>query len=725
MEHKENVHRESIVDTLKDNYMPYAMSVIVSRAIPEIDGFKPSHRKLLFTMYKMGLLTGRRSKSSNIVGQTMKYNPHGDGPIYETMVRLAESNESQLHGYIDSKGNFGKVYSREMKYAAARYTEAKLAGICKELFHNIDKDVVDFVDNFDGELKEPKLLPTTFPNILLKSNKGIAVGMASSIPSFNLEEICNYTIAHIDRPGTPVTKHIQAPDFHTGATILLDHKEMEDILRTGRGSFRMRAKYRYLRKENLIEIYEIPYPTTIEAIIEKTIDQIKKGRIKEINDIRDETDLKGLCITIDLKRGVDPDLLMDKLYKMTTLEDSFACNFNILLDGHPKVMGIAEIIKEWLLFRRGSVIRLARYEQTEKSNRLHLLEGLELILLDIDRAIAIIRQTEKEKDVVPRLMEAFQLTDVQAEYVADIKLRNLNKEYLLKRIGEIEQLKKDIAVLLHLQADEKAQNNYIKKELRAVIKSHKKQRRTDLVSIDEVSVYVPEEDSVGNYHVNVFVTKEGYIKKITDGSLRGNDLQKLKENDEILYEISMNNDEILYVLSSKQTMYQLKIDEVPDTKASQLGDYLPNLLGGEEDEELELALYTKDHAGHIVFVYRNGKIAKIPLAAYQTKSFRSRIKKAYSEVSPLVQAFYMPQSADVVLNSSKDRSARIPIDLVSEKVTKSSQGVQAVRLHKEETVESCMVIPIDREHKPLPRASKIPSVMHKVEQNHSFFEEMK
>lgn len=687
MDKQINNVKENIVDTLMDNYMPYAMSVIVSRAIPQIDGFKPSHRKLLYTMFEMGLLKGNKIKSANVVGQTMKLNPHGDMAIYETMVKLSKSHENLLHAYVDSKGNFGKAHSRDMKFAAARYTEVKLEALAYEIFKDIDKDTVDFVDNYDSTTKEPTLLPTTFPNILVKANKGIAVGMASSIPSFNLKEICDFTIAYMKNKNIAVKDYINGPDLPSGGDLIYDEAILDEIYSIGRGSFRIRGKYRYIKKEGIIEIYEIPYTTTVEAIIEKIIELIKAGRIKEIADIRDETDLNGLKIAIDVKKSADIDKLMAKLYKTTTLEDSFGCNFNVLINSSPRVMGFKEIIDEWLIFRKSSVIRKAIYEKEKKGHKLKLLLGLKEILLDIDKAIKIIRETKKEKDVISNLMEGFNLEQEQAEYIADIKLRNLNEEYLLNRISEINSLSKEIAELEILSTDEKAQNRYIAKEIKEVGIKYGQERRTTILMPEDIVHHV-HTNEVADYKVNVFLTKQGYIKKITDSSLRGNSEHKLKEDDSIIRTIQANNKDTIIAISDKQNWYQLKLHELPDTKASLLGEYIPNILSMESDERILKIMMTHDYKGHMFYIFDNGKVAKIPLKAYETKGFRRKMQNAYSNKSALVNLLYGEEEIFIKFVSSDGRVAIIDTTMLNPINSRNSIGVQTVKLAKKVSVLS-------------------------------------
>ena len=683
------VLEQPITDTLEINYMPYAMSVIISRAIPEIDGFKPSHRKLLYTMYQMKLLTGGRTKSANVVGATMKLNPHGDGAIYETMVRLSRGYGALLHPPVDSKGNFGKVYSRDMAYAASRYTEVKLDGICEELFRDIDKDVVDFVPNYDGTLTEPVLLPTTFPNILVSANMGIAVGMASNLCGFNLTEVCEAAIARIRHPEADLLDTLRAPDFPTGGQLLYDRKEMENIYRTGRGSFKVRAKWRYVKSENLIEIYEIPYTTTAEAILDKVAELIKLSKIREVADMRDETDLSGLKLAIDLKRGTDPDQLMQKLFRTTPLQDSFACNFNILVDGMPKVMGVGEILDRWTAWRSDCVRRSAQFTLRQKEEKLHLLRGLGAILLDIDKAIAIIRGTEKDAMVVPNLMEGFQLDRVQAEYVADIRLRNINKEYILKRTAETEQLEKDIADLADLIAKPARIQKEIIRQLEAVKKAHGQDRRTEILLQDQLAEEVPEEEDVPSYPVHLFLSREGYFKKITPQSLRMSGEQKYKEGDGSAFHWETTSAAELLFFTNRQQCYKAFAHAFDDSKASVLGDYLPAKLEMEEGETILWAGLAGDYTGQLLFFFANGKVARVPLASYQTVTRRKKLTGAYSDKSPLKDVLALPagQEEDVVLYSTEGRALLFQTDGIPVKTTRSTQGVQVMTLKKSYQVD--------------------------------------
>lgn len=638
------IHEQAITETLETNYMPYAMSVIVSRAIPEIDGFKPSHRKLLYTMYKMGLLRGNKTKSANIVGQTMKLNPHGDQTIYDTMVRLTRGNEALLHPYIDSKGNMGKQFSKNMQYAAPRYTEAKLDKLAEELFKDIDKDVVDFVPNYDGSMEEPTLLPVTFPSVLVNANQGIAVGMASNICPFNLAEVCRTTIAYIKDPAVDVLEIMPAPDFPGGADLIYDEEKMREIYETGRGSFKLRAKYRVDKKNNLIEIYEIPYTTTVEAIIDAIVDKVKSGEIKEINDIRDETDLQGLKITIDCKRNTDYDLLMQKLYKSTPMESSFACNFNILINGYPRTLGVRNIIAEWLVFRRVTVKRAKQDSLSEKDSKRHLLRGLEAILLDIDKAISIIRNTEKEADVIPNLCAGFDIDKLQAEYVAEIKLRNLNKEYILKRVSEIENLDKDIAELEKIIKSAKLIDKVIIKELEQVIKNYSQTRRTTIIAEENIEEYV-EEEFIDDFNLKVFLTDHGYLKKMALTSLRSAGDLKLKDNDKIIQVEQGTNADLLFCFSTAGNLYRIAMDDLEDNKPSDWGNYLPSTLDLDPDESIFfVVLYGGDrenYTGEIMVASQNGRVSKIALSEYETKSRRRKILNAINVKKPPIGAVYL------------------------------------------------------------------------------------
>ncbi len=687
------VLEQPITDTLTVNYMPYAMSVIVSRAIPEIDGFKPSHRKLLYTMYKMGLLTGGRTKSANIVGQTMRLNPHGDAAIYETMVRLARGNGALLVPFVDSKGNFGKVYSRDMAYAASRYTEAKLEPICNEIFREIDCQTVDFVDNYDNTMLEPTLLPTAFPNVLVSANMGIAVGMASNICSFNLREVCAATAAWIRNPDCDLMEYLPAPDFSTGGEILYDAAEMERIYSTGRGSVRLRARWRYVKEGNLIEIYEIPYTTTTEAIIDKVSELIKAGKVREISDMRDETDLSGLKLTIDLKRGVDPEKLMQKLMRATPLMDSFGCNFNLLIAGMPRVMGVREILEEWTAWRTECVRRRVFFQRQKKQEKLHLLKGLRRILLDIDKAIAIIRETELESEVVPNLMIGFGIDRQQAEFVADIKLRNINREYILRRTQEVEELEREIAELDALLQSEKKLRGVIVKELNAIAEKYGEPRRTGIL-YDSVSCEPDDEPETPDYPVSVFVSREGYFKKITPKSLRMADEQKFKEGDSLLFSCETTNAAELMVFSDRCQVYKARCADFEDTKASALGDYLPGKLGFDEGENFFALCMPGDYSGSVLFVFENGKVAKVELAAYQTKSNRRKLTGAYSDKSPLKALFRLTEDVQLALYSTEGRALVFSTAQLAAKTTRATQGVAVLTLKRKASL--CRAVELER-----------------------------
>ena len=678
---------QAISETLEINYMPYAMSVIVSRAIPEIDGFKPSHRKLLYTMYKMGLLKGKLTKSANIVGQTMQLNPHGDAAIYETMVRLARGNETLLHPFIASKGNFGKVYSRDMAYAASRYTEAKLEAICDELFRDIDSDTVDMVDNYDASRKEPTLLPTTFPNVLVSANQGIAVGMASNICSFNLREICETTIALINNPEHDVLETLPGPDFSTGAELLFDEAATREIYSTGRGSFKLRAKWRYEKKDNIIEVYEIPYTTTSEAIIDKVAELIKAGKIREINDMRDETDLNGLKLAIELKRGNEPEKVMQKLFRLTPLQDSFSCNFNILICGNPHVMGVGEILEEWTAWRIECVRRRLVFQIQKKEDRLHLLKGLERILLDIDKAIAIIRETEMESEVIPNLMIGFGIDEIQANYVAEIKLRNINKEYILKQLKAVDELEQEIARLKDILGSSRKVKNLIIAELKEVAEKYGQPRKTEIVYETAQLDVAEEEDDTPDYPVTLFVSKEGYVKKITAQSLRMSGEQKFKEGDSLAFSRETNNKAELLVFTDQCQCYKTKLSDFADGKASQLGDYLPQKLGMDPGENVLHVILPGDYKGFILFFFENGKAAKVPLSAYETKTNRRRLTGAFSDKSPLKAAMTLDADAQVVVYTSDGRAAIFSTALLLPKTTRNTQGVSVVSLKKKAAVE--------------------------------------
>ena len=682
---------QAISETLELNYMPYAMSVIVSRAIPEIDGFKPSHRKLLYTMYKMGLLTGGRTKSANIVGQTMRLNPHGDAAIYETMVRLAKGNETLLHPFVDSKGNFGKVYSRDMAYAAARYTEAKLDSICAEVFKDIDSDTVDMVDNYDATMKEPALLPTTFPNVLVSANQGIAVGMASNICSFNLREVCDTAIALMKNPDHDILETLPGPDFSTGGELLFDEAATREIYATGRGSFRLRAKWRYVKDGNLIEITEIPYTTATEVIMDKVAELIKAGKIKEISDMRDETDLGGLKLTIDLKRGVDPEKLMQKLFRLTPLQDSFPCNFNILIAGMPRVMGVGEILDEWTAWRTDCVKRRIFFQVQKKEDRLHLLKGLERILLDIDKAISIIRETELESEVVPNLMIGFGIDEIQANYVAEIKLRNINKEYILKQTRAIDDLEGEIADLRDTLNSPRKLKNVIIKELQAVADKFGQPRRTEIL-YDAQEAAPEEEDDVPDYGVTVFVSKEGYLKKMTAQSLRMSGEQKFKEGDSLSFSQETTNRAEFLVFTDRYQCYKSRLSDFDDGKASQLGDYLPQKLGFEAGENLVALVFCGDYKGFLLFFFENGKAAKVPLSAYETKTNRKKLTGAYSDRSPLIKVVALDTDEQMAVYSTDGRAAIFSTAQLLPKTTRNTQGVAVMTLKKKAALRDAVLL---------------------------------
>ncbi len=719
---------QHITDTLEINYMPYAMSVILSRAIPEIDGFKPSHRKLLYTMYKMGLLTGGRTKSANIVGQTMRLNPHGDAAIYETMVRLSRGNEALLNPFVDSKGNFGKAYSRDMHYAAARYTEAKLDGICNELFREIDKDTIDFVDNYDSTMKEPTLLPVTFPSILANTNLGIAVGMASSICSFNLKELCETTIELIKNLDHNCIDTMPAPDFVGGGTVVYNRDEMEEIYRTGRGGIKVRAKYVYDKEFNCIDIKEIPPTTTAEAIIDKIIERVKAGSVKEITDVRDETDKSGLKITIDLKRGTDADKLMQKLYKLTPLEDSFSCNFNVLVDGYPRVMGVKDILIEWIRFRGRCVRRRVLFDLNKAESKLHLLRGLEKILLDIDKAIAIIRKTEEEAEVVPNLMIGFGIDEIQAEYVAEIKLRHLNREYILKRLKDIENLEATIKEMKEILDSKAKIKKIIIGELTDVIKKYSQERKTDLYYVtDEDSAEYVEE--IPDYAVNLFLTKGGYFKKITPLSLRMGGEHKLKENDEIFQSFETTNNNDLLFFTDKCQVYKAKVSDFADSKASVLGEYIPSKLEMDEGENVVYMVVTNDYKGYMMFFFDNGKTAKVTLSSYATKTNRKKLIKAYSDKSPLVTLMYLSDDKEIVLETTGGRCLLIDTSVISPKAMKDTQGVGCITLKKNQKlsfvrdyVQGEFVKPSRYKAKNLPSAGAVISNEDVMKKNNMTFE---
>ena len=686
------VVEQPITDTLETNYMPYAMSVIVSRAIPEIDGFKPSHRKLLYTMYKMGLLTGARTKSANIVGQTMRLNPHGDAAIYDTMVRLSKGYGALLTPFVDSKGNFGKSYSRDMSWAAPRYTEAKLSAICGEIFKDIDIDTVDFVDNYDNTMKEPALLPTTFPNILVSANSGIAVGMASQFCGFNLKEVCDTTVAYLKNPDCDLTETLLAPDFPTGGELIFDTDAIRDIYNTGRGSVRVRAKYRYVKDQNLLEIYEIPYSTTVEAILDKVAELIKAGKAKEISDMRDETDLSGLKLAIDLKRGVDPDKLMAKLYKLTPLEDAFACNFNVLIAGSPKVLGIRQILEEWTAWRTDSVKRRIFFVLGKKKEKLHLLKGLKRILLDIDKAIKIIRETEEESEVIPNLMIGFGIDQVQAEYVAEIKLRNINKEYILKRTRETDALRDEIDDLEDLLNSPKRVKKVIMEELNAAAKKYGEPRRTSIVYPHEITSYTPDEEQKEEYPVTVFLSREGYFKKITPASLRMNSEQKFKEGDALRQSFEATSNAEAMFFTDQCQVYKTRLGEFDDAKASVLGDYLPTKLKMDAGENvIFMVLPGPDYAGSLLFFYENGKVARIEMKAYQTASNRRKLTGAYSDKSPLACIRRLDEDCELAVYSNEPRCLIFHTALLAPKTTRSAQGVAVMTLKPKYHLETVLL----------------------------------
>ena len=723
------VLEQPITETLETNYMPYAMSVIVSRAIPEIDGFKPSHRKLLYTMFKMGLLTGGRTKSANIVGQTMKLNPHGDAAIYETMVRLSAGYQALLMPFVDSKGNFGKVYSRDMSYAASRYTEAKLSGICSEVFRDIDKDTVDFVDNYDGSMKEPCLLPTAFPNVLVSANMGIAVGMASQICGFNLGEVCETTINYLRDPEHDLLSTMPAPDFPTGGEIVYDRAAMENIYRTGRGSFKVRSRWRYLPKENIIEIYEIPYTTTSEAIIDKVAELIKAGKIREINDMRYETDLSGLKLAIDLKRGVDPDKLMQKLFKLTTLQDAFPCNFNILVGGNPRVMGVGEILEEWTAWRMDCVRRRMYFDLAKKKDKLHLLKGLERILLDIDKAIAIIRETELEADVVPNLMMGFGIDQIQAEYVAEIKLRNINREYILKRTDETSDLEQQIEELEGILNNRRKIKGIIIDELKQILKKFPSPRKTGIVYADEIEEF-DEEQQIEDYSVTLFLSQEGYFKKITAQSLRMSSEQKYKEGDGLRVSFEASNRGELLFLTDRQQIYKARVSDFEDCKASVLGVYLPTRLQMDEGENIISMIDPGDYSRNLLLIFENGKAARIDMAAYETKTNRRKLVNAYSDKSPVKAVMVIGEEMDVACYSSDDRVLVFNTAQLQVKTSRSTQGVAVMTLKAKRSlvkalpVKDCAITNLARYRvKNLPGAGALLKSEDRVEQQLSLMDD--
>ena len=709
------VVEQNIDSTIRENYMPYAMSVILSRAIPEIDGFKPSHRKLLYTMYKMGLLSGARTKSANIVGATMKLNPHGDSAIYDTMVRLSRGYEALLHPYVDSKGNFGKFYSRDMAWAASRYTEAKLDKICNELFRDIDKDTVDFVDNYDNTMKEPSLLPVAFPSVLVNTNTGIAVGMASNICSFNLKEICETTAALIRDPDHDVMQTLPAPDFIGGCQIIYDESAFRQVYEPGKGGIKLRARYEYDKSANCIDVLSIPSTTTCEVIIEKIIDLVKTGKIKDIADVRDETGIDGLKITIDLKRGADPDKLMAKLYRFTTLEDSFSCNFNVLIGGVPRVLGVKALLEEWIAFRIECVRRRTYFDRNKKAEKLHLLKGLSAILLDIDKAVKIVRETDEESEVVPNLMIGFGIDEVQAEYVAEIKLRHLNREYILKRTAEIEALEKEIAELDEILKSKTRIKTIIVKELKEIAEKYGQPRKSIIIYEDIVS-YTEEKDDVPDYPVNLFFTKEGYFKKITPQSLRMSSNHKLKDGDEIVQNCEFSNNGELLFFTDKCQVYKAKAADFTDTKASALGEYVPAKLGMDEGENAVYMVATKDYKGMLLFAFENGKLAKVPLEAYQTKTNRKKLTGAYSDKSPLAGTVFFTEDKEFLLKASSGRMLLVHSGAINLKTTRSTQGVAVMKLKKghrlfeiSEYVEGTFAKPQRYRTKTLPTLGAMPA----------------
>ena len=706
-----HIIEQPITNTLELNYMPYTMHIIVSRAIPEMDGFKPAHRKLLYTMYKMGLLSGGRIKSADIVGRTMQLNPHGDGPIYETMVRLTRGNDALLHPYIDSKGNFGKQYSRDMAYAASRYTEAKLDDICKEIFKDIDKNVVDMVDNYNSTTTEPLLLPTTFPNLLVTPNHGIAVGMASTVCSFNLREVCQTTIAWLKNLNHQISKTLLAPDFSTGGELIFVPEDMENIYATGRGSFKLRARYRFDAKNNCIEIYEIPYTTTIEAIIDKIANLVKTGKVREINDVRDETDLKGLKIAIDIKRSTNPDQIMQRLFTLTTLQDSFSCNFNFLVNGRPRVMGIAEILEEWTIFRTGCIKRQLAYDIDKKSEKLHLLEGLAKILVDIDKAIKIIRETPKESEVIPNLMKGFAITNPQAEFIAEIKLRHLNREYLLNRVNERDDLEKEIADLKKTYGSDALIRDLIAAQLKEIVKKYGTDRRTQIVTPAETPT-LTQESFIEDYNLKLFLTGHNYLKKVSLVSLRAADAQYLKEDDYILQELEATNKDEVLLFSDQFNVYKAKIYDLPDCKASSLGEYLTNVLEMQPGEHIIHIVTAKDYTGYMLFAFQNGKVAKVQLSAYATKTNRRKLVNAYSEKSKLVSMHWIPEDKDLYLQRGSDKAMVVNSSLIPANTSKASGGVSVFTL-RQKTVLTAMR-PVDSEADDLDyyRTDKIPTAGH-------------
>jgi len=706
-----HIIEQQITDTLESNFMPYAMSVILSRAIPEIDGFKPSHRKLLYTMYKMGLLSGGRIKSADIVGQTMRLNPHGDGPIYETMVRLTRGHDALVHSFVDSKGNFGKQYSRDMAYAASRYTEAKLDDICKEIFKDIDKDVVDMVDNYNATTLEPLLLPTAFPNLLVTPNHGIAVGMASTVCSFNLREVCETTIAWLKNPDHQITKTLLAPDFSTGGELVFVPDDMENIYETGRGSFKLRAKYRFDKKNSCIEVFQIPYTTTIEAIIDKIVALVKTNKIRDINDVRDETDLNGLKIAIDIKKTADPDQLMQRLFTLTTLQDTFSCNFNFLVNGRPKVMGIKEILEEWTIFRAGCIKRQLAYDIAKKSDKLHLLEGLAKILVDIDKAIKIIRETLKESEVIPNLMKGFDITGAQADFIAEIKLRNLNREHLLNRINERETLANELAELKEIHGSDELIRKQISAQLKEISKKHAADRRTEIVEFSEAPA-VTEDAFIEDYNLKLFLTGHNYVKKVSLVSLRAADVQYLKEDDYILQEVEATNKEEILLFSNQGNVYKFKIYDLPDCKASSLGEYLTNVLEMQPNEHIIYITAATEYAGYMLFAFENGKVAKVQMSAYATKTNRRKLVNAYSEKSKLISMHRIMADADLYLQRGADKAMVVNSALVPSNTSKTSGGVSVFSLRQNTKLSAMRPVNADTDDTDYYRTDKIPTAGH-------------
>ena len=703
---------QPITNALELNFMPYAMSVIVSRAIPEIDGFKPSHRKLLYTMYKMGLINGGRIKSADIVGQTMRLNPHGDGPIYETMVRLTRGQDALVHPFVDSKGNFGKVYSRDMAYAASRYTEAKLDDICKEIFRDIDKNVVDMVDNYNATMLEPTLLPTTYPNLLVTPNQGIAVGMASTVCSFNLEEVCKTTIAWLKNAKHDISKTLLAPDLSTGAELLYNKEEMDNIYETGRGSFKLRAKYRYDKKHSCIEVYEIPYTTTIEAIIDKISLAVKQSKVRDITDVRDETDLKGLKITIDIKKSADPHQIMTRLYQLTTLQDSFSCNFNFLVDGHPKVMGIREILEEWTIFRTQCIKRGLAFDIQKKSEKLHLLEGLAKIILDIDKAIKIIRETPKNSEVIPNLMKGFKITEPQADFIADIRLRNLNKEYLMTMINEKDSLVDELANLNETLGSDELVRKLIAEQLKEIIKKYGKPRRTDIIEAETAAPVLPDDHFIEDYNLKLFLTDHNYVKKISLTSLRSASEQYLKDDDFIVQELDATNKEEILLFSDQCNVYKTKVYDLSDQKASSLGDYLTNILDMAPNEKIIYIAKANDYQGYMLFAFENGKVAKIEFKQYATKTNRRKLINAYSSKSPLVSMHWIGEDADIFLTRGTDKAMAVNSSLIPLNTSKSSGGITVFMLRANSKLTQMRLVDTEADDIDYFRTNKIPTAGH-------------